>query len=112
MTSSNFRKAALAIATTLLLWCASTVFATSYERNRLLSVIASNKLTETPAACLEFLPQRQGGYVEVEVRERHGGTCPGDLQTSPRLFTIRIDQQTGEMSSDAKTLDGSYLPLR
>ena len=42
----------------------------------------------------------------VVARERHGGSCGGDPDTSPRIFSIAIDEETGTVWSDAKSLLG------
>ena len=51
-------------------------------------------------------------YFLVEVRENHGDPkCEGDPNTAPRLFTVRVARQTGEMSTDAGSATGEFHAL-
>lgn len=76
--------------------------------------IDSHRLTALPRACrsLDVEPSGRGRW-EVEVRERHGGTCGGDPATAPRLFAIRIVERGSARTlySDAQTLDGTFERL-
>jgi len=48
----------------------------------------------------------------VEVRENHRDSkCQGDPQTSPRLFTVRVNKKTGRMSTDANSPSGDFHTL-
>ncbi len=42
----------------------------------------------------------------VEVRENHTPECGGDPETSPRLFTLEINKNTGKAYSDRFSKDG------
>ena len=77
-------------------------------------VIKDFNLTTTSISCLKFnlLDEKSDGKVIVDVREKHGGRCGGDPQTSPRLFSIGFDESTGEIWSDAKSLLGQLEKLK
>ncbi|HCL6627773.1 TPA: hypothetical protein N2R15_002484 [Citrobacter amalonaticus] len=47
-----------------------------------------------------YLPDNEPGVDVVNVVEKHGGSCPGDPQTQPRLFSVYVDQKTHKMESD------------
>jgi len=47
----------------------------------------------------------------IDVREKHGGSCGGDPNVSPRLFSIGIEQSTGVIWSDAKSMLGQLERL-
>lgn len=66
------------------------------------------KLTQIPSTCLQFEVggEKYNGRPTVVVREKHGGACGGDPNTSPRLYTLAIDEKSGEAWSDAKSLLG------
>lgn len=66
------------------------------------------KLTQISPACLQFevADEKYNGKPTVVVREKHGGRCGGDPNTSPRLYSIAIDEKSGEIWSDAKSLLG------
>lgn len=66
------------------------------------------QLTQLPLECLDFELQDkpfEGKFV-IDARETHSKTCNGDPNTSPRLYSIAIDDTTGQLWSDAKSLLG------
>jgi hypothetical protein len=65
-------------------------------------------LTGIPFACLDFELNKESfeGSPVVDVREIHSDDCQGDMNTAPRLFSIAIDESTGVVWSDAKSLLG------
>ena len=72
-------------------------------------------ITRLPAEHLSFVlgpPSPPGRFRSVDVRENHRPGGPGDPDTAPRLFTVRCDQKTGALSTDAGSLDGEFHPLR
>jgi len=71
------------------------------------------KLTEIKPDCLTYEIQAElyEGKRIIDAREIHSTTCGGDLNTSPRAFSIGIDEKTGEIVSDAKSLVGQLEPL-
>jgi hypothetical protein len=46
----------------------------------------------------------------IDVRELHNEKCQGDIQTSPRLFSIAFDKND-KVWSDAKSLLSQMEPL-
>ncbi len=49
-------------------------------------------------------------FAAVTVLERHGGGCPGDVDTSPRRFTLQMDTKTGRAQWDHGTT-GEMRPI-
>ena len=79
-------------------------------------IVEKKKLLESPFSpeCVDYvyLPDNEPGVDTVNVEEKHGGSCPGDPQTSHRLFTVNVNKKTHEMSSDINNPgDGVYLPF-
>ena len=76
------------------------------ERAR--DVTLKYKLTAIPLSCLDFKLAEEtfGGMPLIVVRERHGGECGGDPDTSPRLYSVAFDESSGEIWSDARSLLG------
>lgn len=70
-------------------------------------------LTTIPFSCLSFKLQNEKteDKVIVDVREIHNADCGGDLDTSPRLFSIGFDDSKNEIWSDAKSLLGQMEKL-
>ncbi len=77
----------------------ATVLAVSKE-------IRTAHLTELTDTCLAYrfhANPSEGAYL-VDVRENHrDASCGGDPGTQPKLFTVRVDKQNQEMSSDKGT---------
>lgn len=75
-------------------------------------VTADYKLTTTQIACLDFkvAEDKYEGRDTVDVFEIHGGKCPGDPATSPRIYSIAFDVR-GEIWSDANSLVGQMEKL-
>jgi hypothetical protein len=76
--------------------------------------VRRNKLVKLADECLsyEFDGSRSKDEFFVDVRENHGNPkCGGDPNTSPRLFTVRVSKETGEMSTDENSADGEFHPL-
>lgn len=83
------------------------------DEQRLRDAIARHRLSSLPNECLTLeRSEKSVAYQTFDVRERHGGTCGGDPGTAPRLFSMRVDNATGAISTDAKTLPGEFEPLR
>ena len=71
------------------------------------------KLTDVDISCLKF-SMLEGNVNErkiIDVREKHSKSCASDPNTSPRLFSIAIDESNGEIWSDAKSLLGQLEKL-
>jgi hypothetical protein len=88
----------------------------SVEDRTLITVskaIREAHLTGRPDECLayRFDSNPSGGAYLVEVRENHRrASCGGDPQTQPRLFTVKVDKKTQQMSCDAGS-PGKFHPL-
>ena len=72
------------------------------------TIVYDYELTQTELECLSFVLVEE--LVEnkriVDVREKHSSVCGGDPNTSPKLFTIAIDENTGIIWSDARSATG------
>lgn len=77
------------------------------------AVTTKYKLTKLSLDCLKFemLDELYEGKVMIDVREVHNSKCGGDPAVSPRLFSIGIDNKTGAIWSDAKSLVGQLEKL-
>ncbi|MEW5290794.1 hypothetical protein ABW286_16690 [Erwinia papayae] len=47
----------------------------------------------------------------VDVMEKHGGDCPGDVPLQHRLFSVYVDQKTKQMLSDKDDPESGNLSL-
>lgn len=76
-------------------------------------ITADYKLNDIKLECLTFelLEQTSDGKRIIDVRELHSENCGGDLNTSPRLFSIAINEGTGDIWSDAKSMLGQLEKL-
>ncbi|EBY0373019.1 hypothetical protein DUP93_09835 [Salmonella enterica subsp. enterica serovar Toulon] len=75
--------------------------------------LEERKLLVSPE-CTDYLyiPDNEPGVDVVNVIEKHGGSCPGDPQTQPRLFSVSVDKKTHKMESDINDPeDGTFSPL-
>lgn len=81
--------------------------------NQAKQIVAKYKLSKLPLTCLEFdtLDKIFEGKRIIDVREKHGGSCGGDPDISPRLFSIGIEQSTGAIWSDARSMLGQLERL-
>lgn len=80
---------------------------------RVTEAIVRNGLIGLPPECVLFMPTGEtASYLDLEVRERHGGTCPGDPATSPRLFMLRYDKGSGVVLKQSIDPGVGYVPLR
>ncbi len=90
----------------------------SVSENKLINqareIVTKYKLSELPLMCLKFdvLEELFEGKRIIDVREKHGGSCGGDPDTSPRLFSIGIEQSTGAIWSDAESMSGQLERLK
>jgi hypothetical protein len=87
------------------------ITASSYiERSK--QIVAKYNLTQLSSECLIF--ENAGKHQEykaiIDVRELHNEKCQGDIQTSPRLFSIAFDKND-KVWSDAKSLLSQMEPL-
>jgi hypothetical protein len=77
-------------------------------------VIQKHHLTSLRSDCLSFMPEEEGATTySVEVHENHTPPCEGDPDTSPRLFSFKVDRTNGKLSTDATDpADGEYQPIQ
>ena len=69
---------------------------------RVSASLHKNKFTTLSDDCLSYIPyEADAQNFVVDVHERHGGACGGDLATSPRLFTYQVVKASGAMQTDA-----------
>jgi hypothetical protein len=49
-------------------------------------------------SCLLFVTDKKAeGYFEFTIHEKHGGKCPGDPSTAPRVDSFRVSRTTREI---------------
>ena len=76
------------------------------------AAIRSNRLTTLPDECLQYSVSTSEAEFVVEVRENHRRPeCKGDPQTTPRLFDVRVDRNTGAMTTNANAVPDTFRPL-
>lgn len=76
-------------------------------------VIKAHKLVPN-AACVNYLLTKNAepGVDLVDIVEKHGGDCPGDPETQPRLFSVYVDQKSKQMISDKDDpVEGNFTLL-
>jgi hypothetical protein len=80
---------------------------------RVQRAIGQYQLTSRPLACLTLtvVPSASPASTLIDVREKHDQTCGGDPATAPRLFSVQVDTETGQLSSDARSPFGEFEPL-
>lgn len=77
------------------------------------AVIRKHQLTTLQSTCLDYVvDDSDGATVAVDVHEKHDAKCGGDPETSPRLFSFKLDRASGQLSTDALDLaDGDFQPI-
>lgn len=102
---------------TLLSYMALTANAFSAELPPIMQLVKKTleekKLLVSPE-CTDYLyiPDNEPGVDVVNVVEKHGGSCSGDPQTQPRLFSVSVGKKTHKMKSDINDPeDGTLSPL-
>lgn len=62
-------------------------------------------LSEVKPACMKFIAATEPfqRFPTVDVHEVHNQECGGDAATSPRIFSVAFDDNTGAVWSDAKS---------
>lgn len=80
---------------------------------RVSAVIRKHRLTSLADACLDYMvDDSDGATVDIDVHEKHDKQCGGDPETSPRLFSFKLDRASGQLSTDALDLaDGDFQPI-
>ncbi len=81
--------------------------------NQAKQITKKYKLSELSLTCLKFdvLEKIFEGKRIINVHEKHEGSCGGDPDISPRLFSIGIEQSTGIIWSDARSMLGQLEKL-
>ena len=76
-------------------------------------ITTEHKLTELKLECLTFelLDELYEGKHIIDVRELHSESCGGDINTSPRLFSIAVNHAAYDIWSDAKSMLGQLEKL-
>jgi hypothetical protein len=77
------------------------------------AVIRKHRLTTLRDACLDYrIDDSDGATAVIDVYEKHDATCGGDPETSPRLFSFKLDRDSGQLATDALDLaDGDFQPI-
>jgi len=77
------------------------------------AAIRRSGLTALSDECLQYLVSTpKAGEFVVEVRENHRRPeCHGDPQTAPRLFDVRVDRNSGAMTTNANAALDAFHPL-
>ena len=71
--------------------------------------IRKNKLTGLADECLSYQFDSEKETYVVDVRENHSrSSCGGDLNTAPRLFTVRVAKADGAMTTDQGSISGEF----
>jgi hypothetical protein len=64
----------------------------------------------TTSSCLSLLVEgKTKVYIDIAIREKHGGQCPGDPNTSPIVDRFRVHRMTKRIKW-YKPADGEFLP--
>ncbi len=75
--------------------------------------IRESHLGNRPDDCYSYkIASQTKKYYEVEVNEfHHHRECPGDPESFPHLFSVRISRVNGKVSTDAKSTAGKFTSL-
>ena len=74
------------------------------------AAIHKKHLTKEKGRCLTYdIDEKPDAYL-VNVRETHAPGCGGDPNTSPRLFTVKVDKKSRAMMTDNGT-PGTFHPM-
>jgi hypothetical protein len=76
-------------------------------------VIRKHQLTSLKDECLDYMvDDSDGATIDIDVHEKHDAKCGGDPETSPRLFSFKLDRASGQLTTDALDLaDGDFQPI-
>ena len=80
---------------------------------RVSAVIKKHHLTSLQEECIDYMvDSSDGATVDIDVHEKHDEKCGGDPNTSPRLFSFKLDRASGQLTTDALDLaDGDFQPI-
>lgn len=93
---------------------AETSLSEKQALNVLISHIQKDKLYDswTTLSCLSFLTEEKTkDHFDFVIREKHGGKCQGDPNTSPIVDRFRVDRLTKKIQWYEPT-DGAHLPYK
>lgn len=80
----------------------------------LVAQIQKDKLYErwTSLACLSFVTEKKTKkFIDIAILEKHGGKCPGDLDTSPVVDRFRVNRLTHKIEW-FEPIEGELKPYR
>ena len=83
-------------------------------RDILVAQIQKDKLYDswTTLSCLFFLTEEKTkDHIDFAIREKHGGQCAGDPNTSPIVDRFRVDRLTKKIQW-YEPVEGEFLPYR
>ncbi|EHM5999258.1 hypothetical protein ACN3YA_000640 [Salmonella enterica subsp. enterica serovar Putten] len=65
------------------------------------NIVEKQKLVREPQ-CVDYvyIPDSEPSIDVVDIVEKHGGSCSGDPQTAPRIFSVFVNKKTHKMESD------------
>lgn len=77
------------------------------------AMIRKHQLTSLKDECLDYMvDDSDGATIDIDVHEKHDSKCGGDPDTSPRLFSFKLDRTSGQLTTDALDLsDGDFQPI-
>ncbi len=82
--------------------------------NILISRVKKDKLYDswTSLSCLSFLVEaKTRTYIEMAIREKHGGNCPGDPVTFPIVDRFRIHRLSKQIQW-LEIVEDEWLPYK
>jgi hypothetical protein len=79
--------------------------------NVAIAAIKNHQLTQISIDCLSFEEKEDDQNIEYFVHEKHDSKCGGLPGTGPGLFSIQVNKKSGQVSSDAKNLEGEMEVL-
>jgi hypothetical protein len=80
----------------------------------LMARVQKDKLYDswTTVSCLSFLvEEKTKDYIDIAIREKHGGQCPGDPNISPIVDRFRVHRITKRVKW-YKPEEGEFQPYR
>ncbi len=76
-----------------------------------LRAVQHYQLSELPRECLDFEEKNSQESYGWVIKEKQSSHCGGDPRIQSRFFEIRTHRQTGQITSDARSVPGDFLPL-
>jgi len=70
-------------------------------------LLRNHVTTAKQAECIIFMQTTETpAYIEVELREKHGGACAGEPTASPHFLEVRYDKRTHTVSKENDAMTG------